>query len=100
MTASPIRIVNVMTISGLSNLIDVWISLAGIPGAFVAMYTVDIKHVGRKGVMAISGVGSAICLALFAKLEGAGGQLAANCVQSFLQNIFYAVLYAYRYPPF
>jgi len=73
-----------------------WISLAGIPGSFVAMYTVDLKYIGRKGVMAISAAGSAVCLVLFAKLESAGGQLAANCVQAFLQNIFYAVLYAYR----
>lgn len=73
-----------------------WISLAGIPGSFVAMYTVDLRYIGRKGVMAISAAGSAACLALFATLKSAGGQLAANCVQAFLQNIFYAVLYAYR----
>lgn len=47
--------------------------------------------------MAISAAGSAICLALFVKLESPAGQLAANCFQCFLQNIFYAVLYAYRY---
>jgi hypothetical protein len=74
-----------------------WISLAGIPGAFAAYYTVDLKYIGRKGVMAISAAGSAVCLVLFAKLEFAGGQLAANCIQAFLQNVFYAVLYAYRW---
>lgn len=73
----------------------VYISLSGIPGSFIALWTVNIPYVGRRGVMAVSGAVSAICLVLFAKLTSPGGQLAANCIQAAVGNVFYAVLYAY-----
>ncbi|ORY83875.1 major facilitator superfamily domain-containing protein [Protomyces lactucae-debilis] len=72
------------------------ISVCGLPGSFLALVMVEIPYVGRKGTMAIGAAVGAASLALFAKLKSSGGQLAAACIQSFIQNgLFYAVLYAY-----
>jgi hypothetical protein len=72
------------------------ISVCGLPGSFLALVMVEVPYIGRKGTMAIGAAVGAASLALFAKLESSGGQLAAACIQSFIQNgLFYAVLYAY-----
>jgi MFS family permease len=70
-------------------------SVVGVPGSVIAMYTVDITYVGRKGTMALSTMFSGIFLFLFTISADSKFQLAFSSVEAFFQNIMYGVLYAY-----
>lgn len=70
-------------------------SVIGLPGSFLACYTVDMKYIGRKGTMAISTLLSGIFLFLFTLSSQSEYQLAFSSIEAFFQNIMYGVLYAY-----
>jgi MFS family permease len=70
-------------------------SVVGVPGSFIACYTVDMKYIGRKGTMAISTLLSGIFLFLFTLSSKSDYQLAFSSIEAFFQNIMYGVLYAY-----
>lgn len=70
-------------------------SVVGCVGSPIAAYTVNIKHVGRRGTMAIALLLTGIFLVLFTIFPSSGFQLGMNCMVSFFQNMAYGVLYAY-----
>ncbi|TVY91080.1 putative MFS-type transporter [Lachnellula willkommii] len=70
-------------------------SVVGVPGSFIACYTVDIPYIGRRGTMAISTCLSGILLFLFTISAESKTQLAFSSAEAFFQNIMYGVLYAY-----
>jgi len=70
-------------------------AIVGVPGSIIACYTVDIKHVGRKGTMAIATVITGVFVFLFTISSDSDFQLAFTCLEAFFQNIMYGVLYAY-----
>jgi hypothetical protein len=57
-------------------------SVAGIPGSFVAYYTVDMPQFGRKGTMAISTIITGLSLFLFTLSPNPTWQTFASAVQS------------------
>ena len=69
-------------------------SIVGVPGSFIAYYTVDIKYIGRKYTIAASTVITGILLFLFTISSDSNFQLAFTCLEAFFQNIMYGVLYA------
>lgn len=70
-------------------------SIVGVPGSFLACYTVNLKYIGRKGTMAISAMITGVILFCFTVAPTSGTQLACSCIEAFFQNIAYAVLYTY-----
>ena len=64
------------------------ITMSAVPGTILAAYTVD-SWLGRRGLMAISAMGTAASLFLFARFPDPTGQLVASCVSQFLANILY-----------
>ncbi|KAJ2901878.1 hypothetical protein MKZ38_001311 [Zalerion maritima] len=73
-------------------------SLLGVPGSLLAAYTVDHSSpfLGRRGTLAISTLMSAIFLFLFVSFGTTPGtQLFFSCVEAFMTNIMYGVLYAF-----
>lgn len=70
-------------------------SVVGVPGSIIACYTVDIKHIGRKGTMAAATLITGIFLFCFTISTDPNFQLAFTCLEALFQNIMYGVLYAY-----
>lgn len=70
-------------------------SAVGVPGSFLACFTVNIKFVGRKGTMAIATVISGVFVYLFTLSSDSDFQLTFSSLEAFFQNIMYGVLYAY-----
>ena len=69
-------------------------SIVGVPGSIIACYTVDMKHVGRKGTIALSTLLTGIILFLFTHSSDPSYQLLMSSLEAFFQNIMYGVLYA------
>jgi hypothetical protein len=57
-------------------------SVAGVPGSFIACYTVDLPGFGRKGTMAVSTLCTAISLFMFTISGNSAWQTFAACLQS------------------
>ncbi|MCJ1224687.1 hypothetical protein MMC12_001332 [Toensbergia leucococca] len=62
-------------------------SIVGVPGSFIAMYTVDVRYIGRKGTIAAATVLTGIILFLFTISSDSNYQLVMTCLESFFQNI-------------
>lgn len=74
------------------------LSLVGVPGSVLAYFAVDGRSVflGRKGTLAIATFVSAVFLFLFVNYgTSESSMLAFSCVEAFVQNIMYGVLYAF-----
>ena len=69
-------------------------SVVGVPGSILACYTVDIKHIGRKGTIAFSTLVTGILLFCFTISNSSDTQVAMSSLEAFFQNIAYGVLYA------
>ncbi|KAJ3218099.1 hypothetical protein HDU67_006657 [Dinochytrium kinnereticum] len=69
-------------------------ALAGVPGSLAGYYLVESK-MGRKGAMALSGLGVGAFIFCFTTTKNATWQLVFNCLASFLANLLYGVIYAY-----
>ncbi|OAK99711.1 MFS general substrate transporter [Phaeosphaeriaceae sp. SRC1lsM3a] len=70
-------------------------AIVGVPGSLLACWTVDIKHIGRKGTMAVATVITGVFVFLFTISSDSQFQLAFTCLEAFFQNVMYGVLYAY-----
>lgn len=70
-------------------------SIVGVPGSFIAAYTVDVKYIGRKYTIAISTLITGILLFCFTISSDSNYQLTFGSLEAFFQNIMYGVLYAY-----
>ncbi|KAK3168405.1 hypothetical protein OEA41_004852 [Lepraria neglecta] len=70
-------------------------SIVGVPGSFIAAYTVDVKYIGRKYTIAVSTLVTGILLFLFTLSSEPNYQLTFSSLEAFFQNIMYGVLYAY-----
>ncbi|KAF2670478.1 MFS general substrate transporter [Microthyrium microscopicum] len=70
-------------------------AVAGVPGSFIAAYTVDQPRFGRKGTMAISTLVTGFSLFLFTLSGYPPWQTFAACIQSLFSNVMYGVIYAY-----
>jgi MFS family permease len=70
-------------------------SLVGVPGSFIAYYTVDMPQFGRKGTMAISTAITGFSLFLFTLSNNPAWQTFASAIQNFFSNIMYGIIYAY-----
>jgi len=70
-------------------------AIVGVPGSLLACWTVDIKHIGRKGTMSIATVITGVFVFLFTISSDSDFQLAFTCLEAFFQNVMYGVLYAY-----
>jgi MFS family permease len=70
-------------------------SIAGVPGSFIACYTVDMPGLGRKGTMAISTLITGLSLFLFTLSGNSTWQTFASALQALFSNVMYGVLYAY-----
>src|SRR5258708_4979330 len=57
-------------------------SIAGVPGSFVACYTVDMPGLGRKGTMAISTLVTGLSLFLFTLAGNSTWQMLASSLQA------------------
>src|ERR1700712_1541860 len=57
-------------------------SLAGVPGSFIACYTVDMPGLGRKGTMAISTLVTGLSLFLFTLSANSTWQMFASALQA------------------
>ncbi|CAN8105954.1 unnamed protein product [Discula destructiva] len=74
------------------------LSLLGVPGSVLAYFAVDGRSVflGRKGTLAVATFVSAVFLFLFVSYgKSEASMLAFSCVEAFVQNIMYGVLYAF-----
>lgn len=69
-------------------------SIVGVPGSFIAYYTVDIKYIGRKNTVAGATLLTGILLFLFTVSANPDYQLVMASLEAFFQNIMYGVLYA------
>lgn len=67
----------------------------GVPGSLIAIYTVNLKYVGRKGTMACATVLTGVFVCLFTVSKNPNFQLGMTCMEAFWQNVMYGVLYAY-----
>ncbi|CAO2658572.1 Nn.00g062950.m01.CDS01 [Neocucurbitaria sp. VM-36] len=70
-------------------------AIDGVLGSLIAGYTVDIKYIGRKGIMAVATAITGIFVFLFTISSDSGFQLAFICLEAFFQNIMYETFYAY-----
>ncbi|OQE46993.1 hypothetical protein PENCOP_c001G07475 [Penicillium coprophilum] len=70
-------------------------SIIGLPGSFLACWTVELKYIGRKGTMAISTLITGVLLFCFTQSTKSDIQLLCSCLEAFFQNIMYGVLFAY-----
>ncbi|KAL2054225.1 hypothetical protein ABVK25_005366 [Lepraria finkii] len=70
-------------------------SIVGVPGSFIAAYTVDVKYIGRKYTIAVSTLITGILLFLFTLSSEPNYQLIFSSLEAFFQNVMYGVLYAY-----
>lgn len=87
-------------------------SIVGVPGSFIAYFTVDIKYIGRKGTIAASTMITGILLFVFTLSSNPSFQLTFSSLEAFFQSgsncfpilrqvinprsdIMYGVLYAY-----
>ncbi|POS86531.1 hypothetical protein EPUL_001606 [Erysiphe pulchra] len=70
-------------------------SVMGIPGSILACYTVNLPYIGRRGTMIVSTFICGIMLFLFTISNDASFQLWFSAIESFFQNVMYAVLYSY-----
>ena len=70
-------------------------AIVGVPGSIIACYTVDLKHVGRKGTMSIATIITGVFVFCFTISSDSDFQLAFTCLEAFFQNVMYGVLYAY-----
>jgi uncharacterized membrane protein len=80
--------------SNTTYLYTVYIALAGIPGAGVGAWLVELPRLGRKGALAGSTLATGAFLIGSTFSETSKALLGWNCAYCFSQNIMYAVLYA------
>ena len=61
-------------------------SIVGVPGSIIAAYTVDIKHIGRKGTIATATCITGVFTFLFTVSADSNFQLAFSSLEAFFQS--------------
>lgn len=61
-------------------------SIVGVPGSFIAYYTVDMKYIGRKGTIAASTLITGILLFCFTISTNSNYQLTMSSLEAFFQS--------------
>lgn len=61
-------------------------SIVGVPGSFIAYYTVDIKYIGRRGTIASSTLITGILLFCFTISSDSNYQLTFTSLEAFFQS--------------
>ena len=64
-------------------------SIVGVPGSFIAAYTVDVKYIGRKYTIAISTLITGILLFCFTISSDSNYQLTFSSLEAFFQSTFH-----------
>ncbi len=62
-------------------------SIVGVPGSFVAAYTVDVKYIGRKYTIAVSTLITGILLFCFTISSDSNYQLIFSSLEAFFQSM-------------
>lgn len=70
-------------------------NVVGIWGSVAAIYTVNLKYVGRKGTMAVATALTGVFICLFTSSKMPDFQLGMSCMEALFQNAGYGVLFAY-----
>ena len=63
-------------------------SIVGVPGSFIAAYTVDVKYIGRKYTIAVSTLITGILLFCFTISSNSNFQLTFSSLEAFFQSAF------------
>lgn len=63
-------------------------SIVGVPGSFIAAYTVDVKYIGRKYTIAISTLITGVLLFCFTISDDSNYQLTFSSLEAFFQSTF------------
>ena len=63
-------------------------SIVGVPGSFIAAYTVDVKYIGRKYTIAISTLITGILLFCFTISSDSNFQLTFGSLEAFFQSMY------------
>ncbi|KAJ6624260.1 major facilitator superfamily domain-containing protein [Mycena sp. CBHHK59/15] len=77
-----------------SLLIQVILSVIGVPGALLAGYLVELPILGRRGTLAISTLLTGVFILASTTARSSDALLGFNCAYSFTSNVMYGVLYA------
>lgn len=64
-------------------------SIVGVPGSFIATYTVDVKYIGRKYTIAIATLITGILLFCFTISDDSNYQLTFSSLEAFFQSKFH-----------
>ncbi|CAG8908086.1 unnamed protein product [Penicillium egyptiacum] len=70
-------------------------AVCGIPASILGGFTVDLKHIGRKGTGTIACLGTGVFLFLFTRASTNASVLGFTCAIAFFQNLVYGLLYSY-----
>lgn len=70
-------------------------AVCGIPASIIGGYTVDLKHIGRKGTGALACICTGLFLFLFTQANTNASVLGFTCAIAFFQNLVYGILYSY-----
>ena len=62
-------------------------SIVGVPGSFIAAYTVDVKYIGRKYTIALATLVTGILLFCFTISSDSNYQLTFSSIEAFFQSM-------------
>lgn len=70
-------------------------AVCGIPASIIGGFTVDMKHIGRKGTGTLACLCTGLFLFLFTRATTQASILGFTCAIAFFQNLVYGLLYSY-----
>jgi hypothetical protein len=70
-------------------------AVCGIPASIIGGFTVDMKHIGRKGTGTLACLCTGLFLFLFTRATSQASVLGFTCAIAFFQNLVYGLLYAF-----
>ncbi|KAL2863189.1 MFS transporter [Aspergillus lucknowensis] len=70
-------------------------AVCGIPASILGGFTVDLKHLGRKGTGTFACLCTGVFLFLFTRASTSASVLGFTCAIAFFQNLVYGLLYSY-----
>ncbi|KAL5342867.1 major facilitator superfamily domain-containing protein [Aspergillus crustosus] len=70
-------------------------AVCGIPASILGGFTVEMKHIGRKGTGTLACICTGLFLFLFTRANTHAAVLGFTCAIAFFQNLVYGLLYSY-----
>ena len=70
-------------------------AVCGIPASVIGGFTVEMKHIGRKGTGTLACLCTGLFLFLFTRATSQATVLGFTCAIAFFQNLVYGLLYSY-----